>query len=228
VPPDERADGDEPQHLRVLVADEREVYLDHLSTAVERLGHEVIWHALDTEGVGAATLEHRPDIAIVVLHEDTGHALDLITGIVHEATCPVMVLVTDADRVFIAEAAERGVFAHLDSTDPVELQGAIDVAINRYRQYQRLHEAFERRARIERAKGVLMVARRWASLRFAARPRRTSGCSAGGARTATRRRATSSSRAIARSPRAWRCASAALAMTPTTRSRSLAWRSSRR
>ena len=59
-------------------------------------------------------------------------------------------------REFLSAAARRGVFAHLDSTDPTELSGAIDIAIERYRQFRDLLGAFDRRARIERAKGVLM------------------------------------------------------------------------
>jgi AmiR/NasT family two-component response regulator len=154
-----REDGrapEEPRELRVLVADETERHLEPLSRAVEILGHDVVCQALETAQVSSATHEHRPDIAIVVFHEDTDHALDLIAEIVHESACPVMVLMEDADREFVAAAAERGVFAHLDSTDENELQGAIDVAVQRFRQYRRLQEAFERRARIERAKGLLM------------------------------------------------------------------------
>ena len=146
----------EPHHLRVLVADERQKYLDVLAEAVEALGHEAIAHETEIAHVGKATLEHRPDLAIVALHEDTRHALDLISEIVDEATCPVMALADGASRDFVAAAAERGVFAYLDSTDETELQGAIDVALQRYREYQKLLTAFDRRARIERAKGVLM------------------------------------------------------------------------
>jgi AmiR/NasT family two-component response regulator len=146
----------EPRNLRVLVADERQIYLEPVGAAVEHLGHHVISHEVEIAKVGAATLERRPDIAIVALHEDTHHALELISEIVHESTCPVMVLVEGARREFVAEAAERGVFAHLDSIDPDELQGAIDIALQRYREFKRLQQAFDRRARIERAKGVLM------------------------------------------------------------------------
>ena len=55
-----------------------------------------------------------------------------------------------------AQAAQRGVFAYLDSTNETELQGGIDVALQRYLQYKKLLAAFDRRARIERAKGILM------------------------------------------------------------------------
>ena len=146
----------EPHHLRVLVADERQKYLETVSTAVRELGHEVIAHEVEIAKVGQATIEHRPDVAVVALHEDTRHALDLISEIVDEATCPVMALADGASREFVAEAAQRGVFAYLDSTDETELQGAIDVALQRYRQYRKLLSAFDRRARIERAKGMLM------------------------------------------------------------------------
>jgi two-component system, response regulator PdtaR len=146
----------EPKPLRVLVADERQKYLEPVSIAVRDLRHEVIAHEVSIAKVGAATVEHRPDIAIVALHEDTDHALELISEIVDEAVCPVIALADDASREFVHAAAERGVFAYIDSTNETELQGAIDVAIQRYHQFDRLLHAFERRARIERAKGILM------------------------------------------------------------------------
>jgi AmiR/NasT family two-component response regulator len=146
----------EPHHLRVLVADERQKYMDTISEAVKELGHEVIAHEVDIAKVGRATVDSRPDIVIVALHEDTDHALELITEIIEEATCPVLALADDASREFVAEAAQRGVFAYLDSTEETELQGGIDVALQRYQQYRKLLAAFGRRARIERAKGILM------------------------------------------------------------------------
>ncbi len=146
----------EPHHLRVLVADERRKFIEPVSAAVREMGHEVCALEVETGRVGRATLEHRPDIAIVALHEDSGHALGLITEIVDEATCPVCLLAPAADREFLAEAARRGVFAYLDSTEPNELAGGIDVAIQRFHQFRELLGAFQRRARIERAKGLLM------------------------------------------------------------------------
>ena len=147
---------DEPRHLKVLVADERRKYLEPVSAAVRDLGHDVIAHEVSIATVGAATVEHRPDIAIVALHEDTEHALELISEIVDEAVCPVITLADDASRDFVAAAASRGVFAYIDSTNETEIQGAIDVALQRYHQFSELLRAFERRARIERAKGILM------------------------------------------------------------------------
>jgi len=144
------------EHLKILVADERRQLLEPLSDAVSNLGHEVCAVEVETAAVGRATHAHRPDIAIVALHEDSTHALELVSGIVDEATCPVCILAPDADSDFVAEAARRGVFAYLDSTEPIELQGGIEVALQRYHQFSDLLGAFRRRARIERAKGRLM------------------------------------------------------------------------
>jgi response regulator NasT len=146
----------EPGPLRILVADERQERLAQIAAAVEHLGHDVIAREIEVRHVGAATAEHRPDLAIVALDEDSRHALELIAEIVHEATCCVVTLAEDADDAFVGEAAERGVFAHLDSLEDVELRGGIDIAIQRYRDYRGLLHAFQRRARIEQAKGILM------------------------------------------------------------------------
>ena len=142
--------------LRVLVADESKAALEPVGRALNELGHEVIALAVELGETARATHEHRPDLAIVALHEDRDHALELITGIVDEATCPVCLLAADPSRDFLSAAARAGIFAHLDSTDQTELAGGIDIAVERYRQFRDLLQAFDRRARIERAKGLLM------------------------------------------------------------------------
>jgi response regulator NasT len=146
----------EPRTLRVLIADERDEFIEPIARKVEAMGHECLAHQTDVARVGRVTVDQRPDVAIVVLHEDTEHALELITEIVEEATCPVVMLAVRPSREFLVEAARRGVFAHLDSTDDMELEGGIDIALQRYQQWHALLGAFQRRARIERAKGVLM------------------------------------------------------------------------
>src|SRR5690349_7057959 len=128
----------EHEQLRVLIADEREDHLGPINEAVERLGHHVVAREVDIAEVGRATHDHRPDLAIVALHEDTEHALDLIQQIVEEASCPVIALADEASSEFVAKAAQRGVWAHMDSTAPGEMRGAIDVVLERYREWRRL------------------------------------------------------------------------------------------
>ena len=87
----------------------------------------------------------------------------------------------DGDVEFVARAAERGISAWIESTAPESVQGAIEVALRRYEETERLEEkvgqlesALERRAVIERAKGILMERhgdRRARRVRPDARPR---------------------------------------------------------
>jgi AmiR/NasT family two-component response regulator len=146
----------ETDHLRVLIANERKDRLALLAPIVVALGHEVIAREIDVADVGAVTVKERPDVALVGLGESSQHALDLIDRIVHEATCPVIVLLHARDPEFIKEASKRGVFAHLNDADVEDWQSSIDIVLRRFTEYHDLEGAFGRRALIERAKGILM------------------------------------------------------------------------
>ena len=147
----------EPQHLRVLVANERRDRLELLAQVVIGLGHDVIAREIDVKEVGPVTARERPDVALVGLGASSGHALDLITEIVREASCPVIAILQADDPAYVREAAKRGVFAYIVDGTPEELQSAIDITLQRFAEYQSLQGAFGRRAVIEQAKGILMA-----------------------------------------------------------------------
>jgi response regulator NasT len=127
-----------------------------LAKVVGGLGHEVVAVEIDVSEVGAATNLEHPDVALVGLGESSQHALELIEQIVREASCPVIALLSVEDSAFIREAANRGVFAYVVDTAPELLQSAIDITLRRFAEYHDLQDAFERRAVIEQAKGILM------------------------------------------------------------------------
>jgi response regulator NasT len=146
----------ETKRLRVLIANERKDRLALVAPIVVSLGHEVIAREIDVADVGAATARERPDVALVGLGESSAHALALIDKIVHEATCPVIVLLHNRDPAFITEASKRGVFAHISDADVDDWQASIDIVLRRFAEYHDLQGAFGRRAMTERAKGILM------------------------------------------------------------------------
>jgi AmiR/NasT family two-component response regulator len=145
-----------PEHLRVLIANERKDRLAVVAAAVIGVGHEVIAREIEVENVGAVTARERPDVALVGLGESTDHALELIDKIVREAACPVIALLHAPDPRFVKEASKRGVFAHISDTDVRDWQSSIDIVLRRFAEYHDLQGAFGRRATIERAKGILM------------------------------------------------------------------------
>jgi AmiR/NasT family two-component response regulator len=145
------------QRLRVLVSDGPGVRLDEVTRTVAGLGHDVIARESSLPDVARITATERPDVAIVIVHDAGAAALRLIDRIVHEAACPVIVMLDVEDREFINEAARRGIFAYIaDGHDPQEMQSAIDIVLRRFAEYHGLEGAFGRRAVIERAKGILM------------------------------------------------------------------------
>jgi two-component system, response regulator / RNA-binding antiterminator len=151
------ATDSEIKPLRVLIANERRERLDLLAQVVGGLGHEVVAVETDVSDVGAATAREHPNVALVGLGESSQHALGLIEQIVRESSCPVIALLWAEDPIFIREAAGRGVFAYIVDTVPEELQSAIDITLLRFAEYHDLEGAFDRRAIIEQAKGILMA-----------------------------------------------------------------------
>ena len=151
-------------NLTVLLADEDEDALTRLSKVLQELGHEVTPFAVSVHEATELILREDPDLTIVVVHQDDDHALALIAEAVESASGPVIAQLRGHDDVdFVARAAERGIAAFVESNDPREVQASIEVTIRRYREAARLTEkvaqlesALERRAVIERAKGILM------------------------------------------------------------------------
>src|SRR5947209_2663377 len=129
--------------LRVLIANERRDRLELLAQVVAGLGHEVIAREIDVREVGAVTARERPDVALVGLGLSSEHALELITEIVHESSCPVIALLSARDPAYIHEAAKRGVFAYIVDASPEELQSAIDITLQRFTEYHNLQGAID-------------------------------------------------------------------------------------
>ena len=143
--------------LRVLVADGPGVRLDEVTQTVASMGHDVIARESSLPDIASITATEHPDVAIVIVHEGTAKALELIDQIVHEATCPVIAVLDVEDRGFVNEAAKRGIFAYIaDGHGAEEMQSAIDIVLRRFAEYHDLEGAFGRRAITERAKGILM------------------------------------------------------------------------
>ncbi len=155
---DTPADG-----LRILAADEDREALKRTGEVLGRLGHDVTATAVELAQVTEAIAREEPELSVVVVHRDDEHALDLIEEITAFAGGPVVALLAEDDAEFVRRAAERGIYAAVRDGDQEALQSAIEIALRRHaetvrliEQVDRLESALERRAVIERAKGILM------------------------------------------------------------------------
>jgi AmiR/NasT family two-component response regulator len=149
--------------LRILAADENEQTLKATDDLLAGLGHTVTGHAVSVRQAGDLIASEDPDMSVVVVHDDDEHALDLIDEICEYARGPLIALLGTHDSSFVRNATERGIDAFARSQFEQEVQGAIDLAMKRHGEKQRLTEqveqlegALQRRGTIERAKGILM------------------------------------------------------------------------
>ena len=149
--------------LRVLLADEDPGALKVTASQVRELGHTPTEIAVSLREAAEAIARDEPDLTVVVLYGDDGHALDLIEEINAYSSGPVIALLDREDPEWVAAAAERGIFAYARQETSESIQSAIEVAMRRWReqhelteQVERLEGALQRRALIERAKGILM------------------------------------------------------------------------
>lgn len=147
----------------MLIADEDREALERLSATLGDLGHEVNAFAIEIAEVAEKVAGEDPDVSMVVLHTDDDHALALIDEISAYASGPVVALTLREDPEFVARAADRGIDAYARPETPDAVQSAIELALRRHAELARLETkvdqlegALERRAVIERAKGILM------------------------------------------------------------------------
>lgn len=150
----------ESEHrLQVLIANEQHERLEKITAIVEALGHEIVGSSTNVGEVGPLSRKTHAEVALVGLGISNEHALEQISAIVQEAACPVIALIDAEDPSYIHQAAQRGVFAYvvLNGQESVELEGALDITLRRFAEFQNLQGAFGRRAIIEQAKGILMA-----------------------------------------------------------------------
>ena len=146
----------EVQCRRVLIAHDRHARIDLLADVVAKLGHDVVVRQLEAADVADVIARERPEVVLIGFGSSSEGALELVSAFVHDALCPVIALLPDDDPDLIRATARSGVFACVVHDDAPELEGAIDVAVERFAEYHRLEDAFGRRAVIEQAKGILM------------------------------------------------------------------------
>ena len=146
-----------PRKLRVLIVDGVSERLREVTATVTSLGHDVVGEGADLATIGHVTVAALPDVALVIVGENSDQALELIRTIVKESACPVIAILDVQDRAFIDQAARIGIFSYIaHAGDLEEMQSAIDISLERFAEYHALEGAFGRRAITERAKGILM------------------------------------------------------------------------
>lgn len=147
----------------VLLANEEEAELKELAELVEGAGHEVVALAITASEAADAIVEHRPTLAMILVDDDEGHALELIVEIRSFADIPLVVLARSVSDETLQRAADRALEVLHVPSRPETVAQVIRVAAERHADRKKLESRVgeidgivERRATIEQAKGILM------------------------------------------------------------------------
>jgi AmiR/NasT family two-component response regulator len=148
--------------LRVVLADEHRQKMDRVREALERLGHELIAAETAIERAARIAAAREADVAVVAVHADARHALELVERLNDVGPCPVVLLLDEDDSELVAAAADRGLDAFTSGESSEGLQAAIELALRRDHQAWALAQrgrpnpVVRRRQTIDRATGVVM------------------------------------------------------------------------
>jgi response regulator NasT len=143
---------------RVSIIDDHERSRASLRAAVWTAGGAVVGEAARAVDALSMVKESAPDVAVIAVGLPDGDGIDTAAQVTGAAGCPVVLCTSRTAPDLVARAREAGVMAYLlKPLRPAELAPALDLAIARYREAQKLRQTLEGRKIIERAKGTLMA-----------------------------------------------------------------------
>ena len=150
--------------VRIVVAEDEALIRMDLVEMLGEAGYLVVAQASDGAQAIEFVQEHKPDLAILDVKMPILDGITAAEEII--ATCPVLMLTAFSQRELVDRARDAGVMAYVLKPFTInDLVPAIEIAISRHLQMKSLaaevadlHERFETRKIIDRAKGILMAA----------------------------------------------------------------------
>ncbi len=150
---------------RVVIAEDESIIRLDLKEMLGESGYDVVGEAGDGEEAVRLAFELEPDAVIVDLKMPLMNGIEAARQITSARICPVVVLTAYSQRALVEKAIESGAMSYLVKPfSKSDLLPAIEVAIARFREAQRLEEKvknlehrLETRKLVERAKGILMT-----------------------------------------------------------------------
>jgi response regulator NasT len=150
--------------IRILVAEDNDLVALTLEEQLKGLGYDVI--AVAHTGAEAIDLAARlsPDLIIMDIRMPEVDGTEAASRINTQRLTPIIMLTAYTDRETIRRAEMAGALAYLvKPVKEVELSPAINIAIARFKEIERLRnqvveleDSLEARKLVERAKGILM------------------------------------------------------------------------
>ena len=154
--------------LSILVIDENVSRASLIEAALQKEGHERVFIANTIDGVGRLISDVDPDVIVIDLDNPNRDMLENLFQLTRSVQRPIAMFVDRSDKAATEAAIDAGVSAYVvDGLRPERIKPIIDMAVSRFNAYTRMTKEIDQargelaaRKVIERAKGILMKARR--------------------------------------------------------------------
>jgi len=154
--------------LSILVIDENVSRASLIEAALQKEGHERVFIANTIDGVGRLISDVDPDVIVIDLDNPNRDMLENLFQLTRSVQRPIAMFVDRSDKASTEAAIDAGVSAYVvDGLRPERIKPIIDMAVSRFNAYTRMTKEIDQakselaaRKVIERAKGILMKARR--------------------------------------------------------------------
>jgi len=149
---------------RIVIADDESVIRMDLREMLINLGYLVVGEAGDGQSAVNLARELKPELVIMDIKMPNMDGIAAAKILTEERIAPVLLLTAFSQQDLVERAKEAGVVAYIVKPfREQELVPAIEVALERFREYRALQkevadlqDAFETRKLVDRAKGMLM------------------------------------------------------------------------
>ena len=155
-------------HLKIVIVDESPIRAAILEDGLREAGHVQVIRIEDTTDLLARVYAIDPDVILIDLENPSRDVLEQMFQVSRVVKRPVAMFVDQTDTASIQAAVDAGVSAYIvDGLKKERIKHILDMSIMRFNAFSRLQSeleqtksALEERKVIERAKGILMKAKK--------------------------------------------------------------------
>jgi response regulator NasT len=154
--------------LRIAIVDENPVRAASLEEGLREAGHLNVARIAERTNLLARLTTLDPDVILIDLESPSRDVLEQMFQVSRVVRRPIAMFVDQSDTASIQAAVDAGVSAYVvDGLKKERIRHILDMSISRFRAFSRLQDeldraktALEERKVIDRAKGILMGAKR--------------------------------------------------------------------
>jgi len=143
--------------LRVMIIEDDTFVGMGIARLLEDLGHKFVGQAGSPGEAVALYREQRPDLVLVDIKLGEADGIALAADLMKERRCPMIIVTAYDDTELIRRASDAGVYGYLRKTPSLkDLEAAIEIAVSRFAEAERLYIQQEIQKLMNRAKAVLI------------------------------------------------------------------------